>query len=344
VEDPGALITRVLIDARFPVIAVHPLAVARFRGGHTPAGPKSDRSDALTLANLIRLEPGAHRPVPRDSPQVLALRALGRQYRVRRQQRAGLDLQLRAQASRFYPAAARALTRRPRRDMLAALAVAPSPGIALHVRSGRISEALREAGRTRSVPRAAAEILSELRTPFPRLPCLIEAGHGEALADTVGLLRAVDGSVERLQASLLAGAARHGAWPIVSSFPGLGQVTGALVLSEIGDDPARFSSARGLLCLAGVAPVTRQSGGMLSVRRRRIRNRPLALAVTDWALPLLSGSEFARALYDDRRAKGDRHNAASRRVLARYLRGLHHCLRTGELFDETRMVAASPRA
>jgi transposase len=197
---------------------------------------------------------------------MLALRALGRQYRVRRQQRAGLDLQLRAQASRFYPVAARALTRRPRRDMLAALAVAPSPGIALHVRSGRISEALREAGRTRSVPRAAAEILSELRTPFPRLPCLIEAGHGEALADTVGLLRAVDRSVERLQASLLAGAARHGAWPIVSSFPGLGQVTGALVLSEIGDDPARFSSARGLLCLAGVAPVTRQSGGMLSVR------------------------------------------------------------------------------
>ncbi len=48
VEDPGALITRALIDARFPVIAVHPLAVARFRGGHSPAGPKSDRSDALT--------------------------------------------------------------------------------------------------------------------------------------------------------------------------------------------------------------------------------------------------------------------------------------------------------
>jgi len=37
-------------------------------------------------------------------------------------------------------------------------------------------------------------------------------------------------------------------------------VLGARILAEIGDDRARFASARGLKAFAGTAPVTRASG------------------------------------------------------------------------------------
>ena len=47
---------------------------------------------------------------------------------------------------------------------------------------------------------------------------------------------------------------------IITSFPGLGNLTGARVLAEIGDDRSRFADARGLKAFAGSAPITRASG------------------------------------------------------------------------------------
>ena len=47
---------------------------------------------------------------------------------------------------------------------------------------------------------------------------------------------------------------------IITSFPGLGPLTGARVLAEIGDDRSRFQDAKGLKAYAGAAPITRASG------------------------------------------------------------------------------------
>ncbi|MGH3439510.1 MAG: transposase, partial [Sciscionella sp.] len=59
------------------------------------------------------------------------------------------------------------------------------------------------------------------------------------------------------------GAKRAHCWPRwtpnaptpITSFPGLGDLTGARVLAEIGDDRTRFADARGLKAFAGSAPV-----------------------------------------------------------------------------------------
>jgi hypothetical protein len=81
---------------------------------------------------------------------------------------------------------------------------------------------------------------------------------------------------------------------------------------------------------------------MLNIRRRRVRSQPLALAVRDWTMPLLVNCPTAKALYDARRAGGDRHNAAARVMLAKYIRALHHCLLTGEPYDDSRMSVVRP--
>ena len=60
--------------------------------------------------------------------------------------------------------------------------------------------------------------------------------------------------------------ATHPDYKIITSFTGLGDVTGARVLAEIGDDRARFADARSLKAYAGSAPVTRASGRSYRVR------------------------------------------------------------------------------
>ncbi|MDG4834116.1 transposase [Solwaraspora sp. WMMD1047] len=118
------------------------------------------------------------------------------------------------------------------------------------------------------------------------------------------------------------------------SFPGCGALTGARLLAEIGDDPNRFATARGLRAYAGLAPLTWQSGTSRQVTHRRVCNRRLKTACHRWAFSALTRSPGSRRLYDRRRAAGDSYASALRHVAARLLSGLHHCLTTGDVYDE----------
>ena len=121
---------------------------------------------------------------------------------------------------------------------------------------------------------------------------------------------------------------------IITSFPGLGALTGARVLAEIGDDRSRFCDAKGLKAYAGAAPITRASGKSRSVTFRRVKNDRLSAAGYTWAFSALTASPGARAHYDRRRDDGDRHAAAQRNLFGRLLGCLHHCLATSQHYDE----------
>jgi hypothetical protein len=100
------------------------------------------------------------------------------------------------------------------------------------------------------------------------------------------------------------------------------------VLAETADDRSRFQDAKGLKAYAGAAPVTRASGKSRSIVHRKVKNNRLAAAGYNWAFSALTASPGARAHYDRRRDVGDRHAAAQRKLFARLLGCLHHCLAT----------------
>jgi hypothetical protein len=89
-----------------------------------------------------------------------------------------------------------------------------------------------------------------------------------------------------------------------------------------------------LKAYAGAAPITRASGKSHVVLHRRVKNQRLAAAGYLWAFAALTSSPGARAHYDRRRAAGDRHAAALRNLNNRLLGCLHHCLQTGQPYDE----------
>jgi transposase len=128
---------------------------------------------------------------------------------------------------------------------------------------------------------------------------------------------------------------------IITSFPGLGPLTGARVLAETGDDRSRFADAKGLKAYAGAAPITRASGKTTTVLHRRVKNQRLAAAGYVWAFAALTASPGARAHYDRRRQDGDRHAAAQRNLFGRLLGCLHHCLATTQHYNETTAFPAT---
>jgi hypothetical protein len=95
---------------------------------------------------------------------------------------------------------------------------------------------------------------------------------------------------------------------------------------------------------AGAVPVTRASGKSRSVVPRKVKNNRLAAAGYTRAFSSLTASPGARAHYDRRKDPGDRHAAAQRNLFGRLLGCLHHCLATGQHYDETTAFPAKATA
>jgi transposase len=160
------------------------------------------------------------------------------------------------------------------------------------------------------------------------------------------LLRQLDAAAESaddLTEAVEASFQQHPDAEVITSFPGLGNLLGARVLAEIGDDRTRFADARALKAYAGSAPITRASGKKRYVGRRFVKNDRLVHAGYLWAFAAITASPGAGAHYRRRREHGDWHAAAQRNLFNRMLGQLYHCLKTGQPFDEQRAFTPIPQ-
>src|SRR4249919_2054737 len=85
------------------VFAINPMAVSRYRDRHSVAGKKSDAGDALVLANILRTDLAAHRPLPADSELVQAIAVLARAQQDAVWDRTTAHNKLRSVLREYYP-------------------------------------------------------------------------------------------------------------------------------------------------------------------------------------------------------------------------------------------------
>ncbi len=338
IETPRGLLTACLRATGRPVYPINPMSVARYRDRHTVAGRKSDHGDAYVLASVLRTDRALHRPLPADTELAQAIAVLARAQQDAVWDRTAAHNKLRSHLREYYPGflAAYATAHRGilRPDARLILAAAPTPADAARLTIAQLRALLKKAGRVRGIDAEADRLRQALRAPQMRQLPLVEQAMGrQALA----LLRQLDAachSADDLAQAAIESFNQHPDAGIITSFPGLGALTGARVLGEIGDDRSRFHDARGLKAYGGGAPVTRASGKTRIVIHRRVKNQRLAAAGYLWAFSALTASPGARAHYDRRRAAGDRHAAAQRNLYNRLLGCLHHCLATGQPYNE----------
>ncbi len=308
----------------------------QYRDRHGVSGAKSDPGDALVLAHLLRTDSGMHRPMPEDSEQVAALAVLARAHQDAVWAQVHDVGRLRSLLREFYPAAPNAFPSLATRTATTILAVAPTPTAAARLTEADLDRLLRQAGRRafrRSEP-------GRLRAAFTaeqlHQPAAVETAMGQAVRAIVRTLAATGQAIRELEETLESAFQQHPDAEIVRSLPGLGVISGARVLGEFGDDPTRFADAASRRAYAGSAPITRASGKTRIVRMRRVRNRRLADAVRWWAFAATQHSPGAKAYYQARRAAGDGHEAALRRLASKLLGQLDRCLSDHEPYQEDR--------
>ncbi|WP_406320091.1 IS110 family transposase [Streptomyces sp. NBC_01637] len=338
IETSRGLLVACLRATGRPVFAINPLAVARYRDRHSVARKKSDAVDAAALANILRTDMAAHRPLPADSELVQAIAVLARAQQDAVWARGQAQNKLRSQLREFYPAILDAYAQHKHglcsREARSILAAAPTPTMAAKLTRRRLQSLLKQAGRVRGI-QTEAERLHEVfkREYLHQLP-QVETALGHQTSALLRQLNTACDNAEQLEEAVTQAFAEHHDAPIIRSFPGLASLTGARILAEIGDDRTRFANAGSLKAYAGSAPVTRSSGKSCMVMSRRIKNQRLAAVGYVWAFVSLTRSPGARAHYDRRREAGDRHVAAQRNLFNRFMGMLFYCLQNAHIYDE----------
>ena len=334
IETERGMWVQALVASGYTVYAINPLSVSRYRDRHGVAGAKSDAGDAKVLADLVRTDRHNHRPIAGDSAEAAGVKVLARAHQNLIWDRTRHTNRLRNDLREFFPAALVAFDDLAHPDAVAVLAKAPNPADAARLSVAQIRSALRRGGRQRNLDRRAADIQQALRSPQLTAPVAVTAAFAATTGALVDVITGLNTAIAELETELASSFEQHPDADIYLSLPGLGDVLGARVLGEFGDDPDRYASAKSRRNYAGTSPLTIASGTKHAVLARHVRNRRLYDAIDQWAFCSLQTSPGCRTFYDQRRAAGDLHHQALRALGNRLVGYLHGCLATHPPYNE----------
>jgi transposase len=334
IERSEGLLVEALQEQGHRLFCVSPKMSARARERYRLAPTKSDAFDAYVLADSLRHEHRHWRSMAVPSPLLAELRALTRDRERLVCNQRDVENQLRAIVQTYHPGVLHLFSSLDRDISLAFLRDYPTPQQAGRLGPARMTAFCARHGYS---GRTSPEVLVERLRANLLAGC---AGTTAGKAYTAGLfvdqLDLLNAQVRALTRRIRDRLAEHPDAAIFLSFPGMGQVTAATMLAEMGEDRGRFPTADVLLAETGTAPVTRSSGRSRTVRFRYAANKRMRHAIDWWAFVSVREDPWARHAYQQARARGQLHNRALRGVGARWTRILWRCWTDHTTYDPTR--------
>ena len=343
IERPDGRLVDLLLEAGHPVVPVKPNAIKTWRDGEVLSGAKSDAGDAAVIAEYLRLRAHKLKAAAPYSDKTKALRTVVRARGDLVEMRVAATNQLAALLDAHWPGAKAIFADVESPISLEFLTCYPTPAAARHLGEKRMAAFCAKHGY--SGRRTAAELLTRLRSaPAGALgEALTEAIRDTVLA-AVAVLAALNASVKNLDRSTAAHLGEHPDSAIFTSLPRSGQVNAAQVLAEWGDARPAYEHPDSVAALAGVTPVTSQSGKHRAVHFRWACNKRFRVAITTFADNSRHASPWAAKIYNDARASGKDHPHAVRVLARAWIRVIWRCWLDGVPYDPAAHGAAAALA
>ena len=317
IERPEGRVVDFLLDHGVVVYPVNPKALDRARDRFRQGGAKSDPFDARVLADFLRTDHRRLQALPPSSEAAQELKYLTEDYRRQVRQQTRLVNQLTATLKAYYPRALEVteLTTALAREFLQAY---PTPAAVAGLtdkqwqrwaRAHRLSEA-----RTR-------ELWGVLQRPQLPVPAHVVRAKARLMLRLVEELTVVVATVGQYREAIDAFFADLPEAQWIRTLPiGEHGVTAPSLWARLGDAPGRWESFQHLQGHAGAVPVTIKSGHQRVVQFRFACDKALRDLVDQVAFLSLGKCEWARAYYDQQRARGHHHHSALRALGAKWLK------------------------
>jgi len=343
IERPSGRLVDLLLEAGHPVVPVSPNAIKTWREGEVLSGAKSDAGDAAVIAEYLRLRYHRLAPAAPYCDQTRALRAAVRTREDLVQMRVAATNQLSALLEAHWPGARAVFADVESPISLEFLTRYPTPAAARHLGHKRMAAFLVKHGY--SGRRPAAQLLARLHgAPAGTAGRALTEALQDAVLAVVAVLRALNGAVKDLDRSVAAHLGEHPDGPVFTSLPRPGQINAAQMLAEWGDCRPAYDGPDCVAALAGVTPVTKQSGKYRGVEFRWACNKRFRRAVTTFAGNSRHASPWAAQIYAEARAAGKDHPHATRILARAWIRVIWPCWVNGVPYDPARHRAAAALA
>lgn len=322
---------------------INPAMFKNWREAFQPSRAKNDKSDSRGIAELV-FESYRKLTVwrPDDAP-TRKLRALVEARRNFVDLRTKVHNQLVALLKNYYPEALE-LTGKYLHAPLACRFLEKWP--TLQELKKATSEQIREFYHRNQSRRASA-----IDKRLDLIEEAIALTDDEAVLESsvlhlVGLITQLDAlrtSISRYDREIEALFEEHEDRVVFASLPGAGPNLGARLIAFFGTDREKFASATEAQNFSGIAPVTKQSGNSRVIHRRYACPKFHRQTFLEWVGQTITRSVWARAFYQQQKAKGVSHYTALRALAYKWIRIIWRCWQDRKPYCEDTYIAALRR-
>ena len=340
IERPDGRVVDFLLDHGVLVYPVNPKALDRARDRFRQGGAKSDPFDARVLADFLRTDHAHLRALQPSSEAAQELKLLTEDYQRQVRQQTRLVNQLTATLKAYYPRAldVAELTTALAREFLQAYPT-PDAVAALTARQWQ-----RWAHAHRLSEARTQELWAVLQRPQLPVPAHVVRAKARLMRTLVTQLVPVVTAVEDYRKAVEDFFASLPAAQWIRTLPiGDHGITAPTLWARLGDAPERWESFQHLQAHAGAVPVTKRSGKQQVVHFRFACDTALRYVVDQVAFLSLRSSEWARAYYDQQRARGHTHRRALRALAAKWVKIIFAMWERQVPYDEEYHLATMTR-
>jgi transposase len=319
---------------------INPKSLTRFRQALRPSGGKSDDWDCPLACQLVQSHASLLAPYVAQDPvtQELAQRVSYRRDLVN--QRAAVAHKLTATLKLYHPLALELLQSDTTTGLAAdfilkhptqtALPEAPLPRVRPFFlgHGRRLTEGLQERWGLIATT-APVTTQAHWNNPHSFMACAL-AGQLRALADRI----------DQIEERVAVVAALHPNRPLAQSVPGAGPALEPRLMAALGARPESFPSAAALAARSGVAPRRIQSGNTCVIRRRWAKPQFERQTWIEFAQHSTLRCAWAKEFLDAKTKSGKTYHTAVRALACKWIRILHACWESGQVYDEAKYLKA----
>ena len=323
----GENLTEFLRRNGYEVTTFNPLSVKKQLTATTLRKTKTDKSDAKFLAVLLAR--GNYEPDAPTLYHISELKSLSRRRFLLVKKRSGAKNVAKALISKLFPEYTRIFTDTFGTSSTAVLMKYPSAREIAACRPSALAKVL--------------EVSSKGRFGLEKANAIIELAKNSvgkySLADSLALSMTLEEieffsrQIERVEQEIHRIFKEHPS-PILS-IPGIGEVIGAMIISEIGNIE-RFSNPNKLLAFAGLEPSIYQSGKFTPDSGSMVkRGSPYLRWALMWAARLVPRYSITFGDYLEKKSSEGKHfNVATSHVAKKLVRVIFSLEKNGTLFSE----------
>lgn len=338
-ETPHGPLVEFLRDKNLTVYSLNPLKIKRFKETVTISGNKNDNIDAAAIAEYLRTNSAQCRSLLYNSAEIEKLKMLCVIHRRMTEENSRYKNKLHFSLRQYFCLHESLFTDFGCTVQLKMLIKYPTFTDLKQVGGIELEEFLRS--NRYCLPKHIKKIVDKIRLYDQVISPEVEyAGSIEVkmLCTILLEIRQKLNEVEREMKGILYS---HRLGKVFRSIPGAGTIVSANLLALFGDNDERFDNAGQVQCLFGTAPRNYQSGNYHKVLMRKACNKYARCVLYIFAFASLNYNSWARAYYDEQRAKGKTHSVALRALSNKWVKVIFKLWKDEIIYQEEKKIAVA---